>query len=197
MIIRMNCLESMVSLLRPIGVYSLTPESAVYCELQSCYAGLKLVEDELAAMGQEGYIQTAQGIGLRTWEEAIRSTAMESDNLHNRRDVVLYTLSRMPQDYHLSGMLRGLRSLGLNCELTEDIENHTVRVDVLSYGGTLKNYEDVYKRVCDILPAHIGVTLNMGIMTWALFDAQDYSFDERDSADLTWDTFENSAVISS
>ncbi|SDN82916.1 putative phage tail protein [Acetanaerobacterium elongatum] len=192
----MNCLESMVSLLRPVGIYSLATDSMVYRELQAYYSGLKQVEDELAVLRAEGFIQTAQSNGLRTWEEIIRSTAIESGNLESRRGVVLYTLSRMPQDFNLSGMLRGLRSLGLDCELTEDTAHQTVRVDVLRYGGALKNYEDVYKRVCDILPAHISVTLNMGSMTWALFDAQDQSFEERDQAKLTWDTFENSAVVS-
>lgn len=191
----MNCLESMVSLLRPVGIYSLVPESMVYRELQAYYSGLKRMEDELAVLRQEGFIQTAQSDGLRTWEEVIRSTAMESGNIQNRRGVVLYTLSRMPQDFNLSGMLRGLHSLGLDCELTEDTAHQTVRVDVLRYGGALKNYEEVYKRVCDILPAHIGVTLNMGSVTWELYDTQDQSFEERDSADLTWDTFENSAVV--
>lgn len=191
----MNCLESMVSLLRPVGIYSLATESLVYRELLSYYSGLMLIEDELATLRQEGFTQTAQGYGLKTWEEVIRSTAMESGNIQNRRGVVRYTLSRMPHDFNLSGMLHGLRSLGIDCELTEDTANQTVRVDVLRYGGALKNYEEVYKRVCDILPAHVGVILNMGSVTWEFFDAQDQSFEERDSAGLTWDTFENSAVI--
>lgn len=190
----MNCLQSMVALLRPMGVYSLAPDSMVYYDLMSCYAGLKLIEDELAALRQEGFIQTAQSDGLRIWEEVIRSTATESGSLQARQEVVLYTLSRMPWDFNHSGLVRVLRSLGLTCAITEDISNVAVRVEVQSYSGSLKNYEDVLKRVGEVLPAHVGITLNMGEVTWALFDAQEQSFDERDTADLAWDTFESSAV---
>ncbi len=190
----MNCFESMVALLRPVGAYSLKPGSLVYCELLSYYEGLKLIEEELSALRREGFIQTAEDYGLRRWEEIIRSTAMESDSLQSRRDVVLYTLGRMPVDFNRSGMVRGLRSLGLAANITEDTAAQTVTVDVQAYTGTLKNYEDVLRRVCDILPAHVGIRLNMGSVTWDLFDAQEQSYDERDAADLTWDAFENSAV---
>ncbi len=88
----------------------------------------------------------------------------------------------------------GLRSLGLAASITEDTAAQTVTVDVQAYTGTLQNYEDVLRRVCDILPAHVGIRLNMGSVTWDLFDAQEQSYDERDAADLTWDAFENSAV---
>ncbi len=186
----MNCLESMVRLLRPVGVYSLREDSLVYAELCGYYEGLRIIEDELALLAREGFLCTAREFGLTEWERIIRSAAFESASLEDRRQVVLYTLSRMPSDFNREGMLRGLSSLGLDCTLEEDCASGTVTVTVNGYTGMLRTYEEVLARVQNILPAHIGVVLDIGVVTWEALDLLDHSFDMRDILDMTWDAFE-------
>lgn len=186
----MNCLESMTALMRPLGAYSLAANGVVYAELAGYYEGLRIVEQQLALLIREGVVGTAQDFGLREWERVIRSTAFEGTELDARRRIVEYTLCRMPGDFNREGMLRGLRSLGLECELMEDLPTRTVTVTVNGSCGMLLTYEQVLSRVLDILPAHVNVVLDVGIVTWALLDDSDKSFAEADAQDKTWDAFE-------
>lgn len=183
-------MQSMCALLRPVGAYSLREDSLVYIELLSYYAGLRLVEEEIALLEREGLVPAAEGFGLKTWEHIIRSTALTSSSADDRRQIVLYTLSRMPGDFNLEGMLRGLHSIGLTCTVEENVAAQTVSVVVSSYAGTLRAYEDVLARVVSILPAHVNVALDIGALTWEQLDIMDWSFNEQDARDETWDEFE-------
>ncbi len=186
----MNCLESMTALMRPLSAYSLRTDNVVYAELAGYYAGLRSVEEQLALLWREGLVGSAQEFGLREWERMIRSTAFESADVDVRRRIVVYTLCRMPGDFNREGMLRGLRSLGLECELLEDTSIRTVTVMVNGSCGMLRTYEQVLSRVSDILPAHVNVVLDVGIVTWELLDDSDRSFDEADAQEKSWDEFE-------
>ncbi len=186
----MNCLESMTALMRPLGVYSLACDSVVYAELAGYYEGLRGIEEQLALLSREGMIGLAEGFGLREWERMIRSTAFHSASTAARREIVMDTLSRMPGDFNHAGMLRGLRSLGLECELKEDVTARTITVTVHNSCGMLHTYERLLARVSDILPAHLTVVLDVGIVTWTLLDESDRSFGEADAQERTWDEFE-------
>lgn len=186
----MNCLESMISLMRPIGAYSLREDSLIYAELASYYEGLRIIEQALAQLSCEGIVITAQDYGLREWERIIRSAAFENVDLNDRRQIVIYTLSRMPGDFNSAGLLRGLRSLGLDCSLQEDPASMTVTVTVSGSSGMLRTYEQVLERVEGILPAHVKVVLDIGIVTWDAFETRDLDFDTLDAEEKSWDEME-------
>ncbi len=184
----------MRALLKPIGIYRIRDGSLIDAELTAYYEGLRMAEEAMAELWREGFVQSAQAEGLREWEAIIRSTALESNSLAARRDIVLYTLSRMPGDFNLAGILRGLRSVGLECTLTEEPERFQVRINVLAYTGALRTYEGVLTRVCSILPAHVAVELDMGINTWDMLDEAARSFDAIDGLDYSWDEHEITGI---
>lgn len=190
----MTCFDSMVSLLKPIRLYSLSKDSVVYAELCAYAKGLKIAEELLSEVSAEGFVSTAADYGITEWEKLIDSTAVY-EALPARRSIIRYTLSRMPWDFNPEGIVQGLKSIGLYCSAEEDFANRRVTLYGSSYRGSLRAYEDILKRVMQIMPAHLEVTLDFGSYLWESFDADGLAFDDFDLLVPSWDRFELEGIV--
>lgn len=190
----MTCFDSMVSLLKPMRLYKLNKGSVVYAELCAYAKGLTLAEELLNEVFAEGFVSTAADYGITEWEKLIDSTAVY-ESLGARRDIIKYTLSRMPWDFNPSGIVRGLKSIGLYCSCEEHFAERKVTLYGSSYSGSLRAYEDILKRVMQIMPAHLEVTLDFGSYLWDSFDNDELAFDDFDLLVPSWDRFELEGIV--
>ena len=105
-----SCMDTMRSLLRSTGIYSLEEGGLVEAELLSYAAVLEDLECLLTDTAREAIPLTAQNSGLVAYEELLGQDRADL-SVQKRRDMIVYALSMQPKDFDKQGILRALRSL--------------------------------------------------------------------------------------
>ena len=59
-----------------------------------------------------------------------------------------------------------------------------------SSAGGFDSLDQMKRHVYAMLPAHLEVILDIGSLTWLLFDLKNLSFSHLDSLDFTWEWFD-------
>lgn len=148
----MNSYESICSKLSPMSLYSLDTDSIVnkeilsYCEVLD---DICIGADELL---RESFLDTAQSFGLAEYEKICRTGV--GKNTGERRKMLLAKTGTRQTDISMSSIIRSISSLGIEVELTENINNQTVTVKVLNDVASDKiNF--IKQEIRKIIPAHL------------------------------------------
>ena len=184
-----SCMDTMRSLLRSTGIYSLEEGGLVEAELLSYAAVLEDLECLLTDTAREAIPLTAQNSGLVAYEELLGQDPADL-SVQKRRDMIVYALSMQPKDFDKQGILRALRSLGIETEILEQPLEERITVKITEFSGNIHDYDKLREDARGILPAHLEIIFEMSSFTWDEFDAKDLTWDEFEANSFTWDEFE-------
>ena len=181
-----NSIISMTRALHPIGLYSLNISDLVYKELQAyavCFDEISEVIDEIM---REIFIDTAQDIGITTYEELVGPRRTDH-TLEERRDMIKALLAANENDFTTEGIMRFFESIGFECTIAERPE--FFELDILPQGRLYSKAEQdlIIARANAFLPCHLNVVIEFRTTTWNAYDNMLKSFDEWDEMGLTWD----------
>lgn len=172
--------------LRPLALYDLREQSFVAKELL-CYAVfLDAVEDAVDALLREGFVQTASEAGVSRMEAVTGSRQSADMPLSKRRDMLLYRFAHRPDDFSPTGMENGLRAIGLDAALIENLSQEQLILSDSSAIESLGQYLRVRREARQLLPAHLEVLFNMGTLTWSVFEGKNYSWSQWNNLALNW-----------
>lgn len=181
--------ESMVALLDPLRLYDLSPESFVSRELMAYAAGLALFRQRLEQCRDDLFLTTCSLERLARWEELLDLPVARTDEA-SRREMAAVKLSIGEGDFTPEGIRRSLLAAGLEAELEEDFSQRLIRVTDARIIGGYQTLDEVKAQVRRMLPAHLEVEFDIGVLTWEMFEAIGLDFAAWDSRDFTWEWFD-------
>lgn len=108
----------------------------------------------------------------------------------SRREMAAVKLSIGEGDFTPEGIRRSLLAAGLEAELEEDFSQRLIRVTDARIIGGYQTLDEVKAQVRRMLPAHLEVEFDIGVLTWEMFEAIGLDFAAWDSRDFTWEWFD-------
>ncbi len=181
----MNAYDSMVSVLRPTGLYALNGNTAVDFELQAYAAALDSIYNAVTLLQNESFAATAADYGLELRKRQFCLSAGGSQE--EMRASILGLGAVTPADFTLEGVRSALSAAGLDCEICEDAAAQKLYLNCpMEFAN-----EPMRGKAVGIaklfLPAHLGAELDFRSISWNNIDGYDNAYDTVDALDLTWD----------
>lgn len=198
----MGCRQRLYGLLGKLGIYRLSrsrwegpPQAGeeltlVECELESYLLILEGLERRMEQLLQDCFALTAGGERLAMLERQLGIPVKEELEWEGRRRRVADRLSIGASDFHREGVLRALRSAGVDCQLEELPEEGRLRVTVGQVNAGQLSLSQVKATVAALLPAHLLVELEAGGFCWEELDRAEKTWNQLDALDRTWEQLE-------
>ena len=93
-------------------------------------------------------------------------------------------------DFTPEGIRRSLLAAGLEAALQEEFSRRLIRVTDARIIGGYQTLDEVKQQVRRMLPAHLEVEFDIGILTWEMFEGFGLDFAAWDRRDFTWEWFD-------
>jgi len=183
--------ESVRENLAALRVYNLTEESLVSAEIAAYDTAFKILEDKLAEINRDAFVQTAEGDALRRYVSLVGLPPRRDVSTASRRELVIYRMSVAPYDFTATRMLGSARAAGIEAEITEDPPGERLRVDTHAIIDPSLTSDLARERLESLLPAHLEWELNFGLSTWEHFDSLDKHWSKIDDLNLKWQQADN------
>lgn len=180
--------KSVYRLMQSLCLYSLEEGSMVYGELESYLVALELLERRIRDFVAGRFILDCSGEALTWWEQLLEMSSQIDDSDEVRRQALISRLSIHEDSFTKAGMLTSIRSAGIEATLEESEEVLTVSGSM--YLNTYSGIDEISRTMDLFLPAHISAVLNLGVMTWEMFDEKEIDFDLWNAADFDWEFFD-------
>ncbi len=162
----MESYEHLCSLLRPLGIYRLEPESLSGAELWAAGVGLDGAAARLAHAEQESLLFTAEDEGLSLRERLFRRCPAAPDTPLRRAAIA--ALLQIGADCSTpAGIDRTLSGCGVHAVVEETEEYGVVRVRFPGTVGVPEELVRVKDIILDILPCHVRAEFVFRYLTWA------------------------------
>lgn len=183
-------MKNILRTLQSLRLYQFNGESLVEQELQSYQAGFSMVEQELEDLGLCACVQTCDEQTLARWEWLLRLPSRADVPIQNRREIVLTKLAVSQLDSTLAGVERSIQAVGLRAQIREDPPLGELLLHSAVITGGYDTLDALKRQVFAMLPAHLGAVFDLGVLTWADFDAKDLTFAQLGEWDFTWEWFD-------
>jgi len=187
----MAAFDNMKSILSKLQIYDLSPDSYINHELSAYSAGFEYVEKMIDLLLNEMFIVTAEDYGLGRWEKILFGNSNDDVDTSDRRKIIMSALQIDENWFTPKSMSKALGAIGIEADLEEIFDEERIIVKANEYRGQNLSYEYIQNQLETILPAHLDITLDMGVFSWAIFDSHDLDFDMWDGFDLSCDELEN------
>ena len=184
----MGYCDYLVEMLRPLGVYDLTPGSLSHSELQALGAGMDTLSQALAYVEQEASLSTAQGEGL-TRREKLFAKAPVNHSPALRREAIAALLMIQEDNFTLGDLNRILVGCGVHAQVEETGRFGYVRVVFPDTVGMPQDFQQIRSIILDILPCHLDVEFYFRFLTWRDCHRQGYTWQQIHQRAMTWHTF--------
>lgn len=176
-------------LLRPLGVYDLSPESLSGSELEALGAGLDALSGRLDYVERESALSTAQDEGLDRLEALFARTPVHYTT-ELRRGAIAALLRIGGDSFTLSAINSAISGCGINALVEEKNQVGYVRVIFPDVVGVPEGIDQIKEIVLDILPTHLDVEFYFRFLTWAECHAHQYSWSIVQGENYTWYEFQ-------
>lgn len=136
------------------------------------------------------FIETATW-GIYKWEEfAGIPTPAEYVDIETRRSNVLAALRS--RDTTTKEKIRVVSESYANgeCEVIEENDKYIFHIKFVGVRGIPKRIDELRKSIERIKPAHLDFDFIFTFLTWEEFDSYNYTCNEWDALNLTWDSLE-------
>jgi len=183
-------LEQMEQMLRPLRLYSLSPESRVHAELCAYAQGLEAAAQRVDRLTQAAFIQTAPTEQLSVWER-ILGLHQEDAALPERRAGILARLSLGPPGFTREETEGLLHRAGFSGSLEEDFTAATLRLRFGNGASDLASCAPAVHAIEQSLPAQLKIWADLPAKNWDALDAAATAFDSWDALSLRWELQED------
>lgn len=181
----MSSLQRMVGELSPFGIYSLTEDSNIYCELSAYAVGLDLLRNAQDTLLREGFYATAESYGLSIPEKMWGATR-ETLQTETRRQMLKERLALSGADFTVASLQKVIGMLGLEARVHESPKTEQISVVVDTKGLTKAERGFIINQLQGHLPAHLDISVSFEGFIWADVDSSLLTFAQMDSSSLTW-----------
>lgn len=162
----MGYCEYLQNLLRPLGVYDLSPGSLSYAELAALGHGLDGVSRRLDYVERESALATAEGEGLDRREALFARTPVHYTTGLRRQAII--SLMRIDGGcFTLDDINHAISGCGIKAVAQETGEFGHVRIIFPDVDGIPEGFDQIREIILDILPCHIDVDFYFRYLTWA------------------------------
>ena len=177
------------NLLRPLGIYDLSPGSLSGSELDALGHGLDQLSERLDYAEQESALATAEGEGLDRWESLFARTPVHYST--ELRRAAIAALLRIDETcFTLNAINDTLSGCGIKALVQEKDTFGYVRVVFPEVSGIPEGFEQIRDIILDIIPAHLDVEFYFRYLTWAECEAYGYTWAIIHERAYTWYEFE-------
>jgi len=180
----------LVRSLEETGLYKLGRGSLIDNELAAYSAAFSVVEELLAGILKQAFVQTSDGDGLAIHEKLVGLGGRGHLPPGPRREMVLYRLAVAPWDFTVPGMVRSMKAAGIDAEIIENRATESISIISNVFLDEFDGMDNLRARLSEMLPAHLDWEFDTGSLTWDMFDGRDPDWDRWNSLDFTWDDFD-------
>ena len=184
----MSYTNELVSMLRPLGVYSFREGSFSLAELQALGEALDEADAVLAGNQKESIVMTAQNEGLSRWEALFRSKTPERA-VEARRAAIAGFLAIGGDSFTLAAINACLNACGVSCVVEEKGEVNHVKVRFPGVMGVPDGFLQMKTVIEDILPCQLGIEYFFRYCTWQ--ETESYGLTWEDLSAMTWHGWEH------
>lgn len=169
----MGYAEHLRGLLRPLGVYDLSPGSCSGGEVEALGAALDAAWDAARAMLAEAIPATAEDEGLTRYERLF-GVLPESEDLAGRRAAISALLQVGTDSFSAAALTRCLRACGVEAAVSETDTAGTLEVSFPGRMGRPEGFSRMAEIIELLLPCHLAARYYFRYAHWG------------DLAALTW-----------
>lgn len=155
----MDTLDSMKSVLAPMGIYDIQNDSIIYAELSAYAEGLNLVNDELCTLERECFISTAQTYGLLLRERLI-GILKDTLPIENRREMLLYHGGVSEDDFTKESIEDALISCGVIAKVLEYPAQRKIQINCIEILDTILTQEQIKHEASKYLPPQFEIVFD-------------------------------------
>lgn len=123
--------ESIKNKLSATEIYDIKQGGLIDAEIRAYAVALQVAYDKVDVLLRECFVQTAESYGLEQLESMAR-TYMNGDMLEIRRNKLINRLQINPSIIGKDALKKQVASLGLECNITENIADSKIYVDILT-----------------------------------------------------------------
>ena len=177
------------NLLRPLGVYDLSPGSLSNSELEAMGSGFDGVSRRRDYVERESALSTAEGEGLARLEALFARTPVHYSNDLRRQAVA--ALLRIGGDcFTLSDINNTISGCGIKALAQEKEQFGYIRIIFPEVAGIPEGFEQIRDIILDIIPCHLDVEFYFRYLTWEECESFGYTWDIIHQRAYTWYGFE-------
>lgn len=181
--------EHLRKLLRPLGIYDLTPGSLSGSELDALGAGLDALSERMDYVERESALATAEGEGLRRRETLFARTPVHYSTALRRQAIA--ALLRIGGDcFTLSDINNTISGCGIKALAQEKDRFGYIRIIFPEVAGIPEGFEQIREIILDIIPCHLDVEFYFRYLTWAECEAYQYTWTIVHQREYTWLQFQ-------
>ena len=179
--------NDLVTMLRPLGVYSFRDGSFSLAELQTLGAALDAADETLSKAQKETIVLTAEDEGLSRMEALFRSKP-PAKSIEARRAAIAGFLQISGDSFTLAALNRCLCACGVACRVEETGTVNRVKVWFPGVMGIPDGFSQMKIIIEDILPCQLGITYWFRYCTWQ--ETEDYGLTWGGLNAMTWHGWE-------
>ena len=177
------------TLLRPLGVYDLSPGSLSGSELDALGHSLDALSERMDYVERESSLATTESEGLDRREALFARTPVHYST--ELRRAAITALLRIDEScFTLAAINDTISGCGIKAEVQETDRFGYVRVIFPEVAGIPEGFEQIQDIILDIIPAHLDVEFYFRYLTWAECEAFGYTWAIIHEREYTWYEFE-------
>ncbi len=181
----MSVLQKLVADHKALGIYSITEDSNINCELKAYAEGLEMLRETLQEMEKEAFFFTANTYGLSAAERLWG--AQRGDLTTQKRREMLLTRSAFGyDDFTPEGAEKVLKFLGVEGVIREYPRVFRITVDVSSQKLTEGQRNWIVSQLYGVFPAHLEVDAVFDGFEWDALNERNISFDDMENKNMLW-----------
>ena len=175
-------------LLAPLGVYDLSPGAINEAELFALGGQLDRIESQLKHAEREALPATAEQEGLEL-REMLFPGRPAAQTVLDRRSAIRALLQIDGDSLTPEGIGRAILGCGIPARAIE-VDTGRLRVVFPGISGPPEGFNDVQRRILEILPCHLEVEFYFRYVTWAEIEAAGITWDWTEQNGHSWVSFE-------
>ena len=181
--------EYLRNLLRPLGIYDLTPGSLSGSELDALGVGLDELSERMDYVERESALATAEDEGLRRREALFARTPVHYSTELRRQAIA--ALLRIGGDcFTLDDINNTISGCGIKALAQEKDQFGYIRVIFPDVVGIPDGFEQIREIILDIIPCQLEVEFYFRSLTWAECEAYQYTWAIIHQREYTWIQFQ-------
>ena len=185
----MSIFQEIIGMMKPLGIYSLNGGTLIDAEIDSYVTGLELAEKRLENLLKEGFVQTAEDIGL-TMREKLFGSERSSLSAAERRSRLLLRLSSVMSEWNNVGITNTMKSSGFDGTIYEALSDETLLLKGLGSSSKPEDFKQFIDAADEIFPAHLRYSMDLPSPDWDTLDGYDKKFGEWDELGYRWELTE-------
>lgn len=149
---------------------------------------LRKRDTKMNVVFNERFVDRATNLGLKYLEVRLGIVNDSSKSLDHRRALIKARLKSKGK-INLS-KVDNICESWINGQVDTSLSGSTINVKFVSIGGIPEGVSDLEKTLLNIIPSHLKINWQYTFMTWNMFELYNWSFEEFESQNLSWDELE-------